>query len=110
MSKQREEFEKALDAIGGTIHVFSAARAFTQPRYLEGVTEVCWRTWQAAWQASRAAALEEAAALCELARAQSLQAVEQLGAEEGHEACAAIGGAQQAAKLRDALIALKEQS
>ena len=96
MSKQREAFEAWF------------ADSKLGPRR----SEADWSyhaAWEA-WQASRAAALEEAAALCELARGQSLQAVEQLGAEESHEACAAIGGAQQASKLRDALIALKEQS
>lgn len=44
----REAFEEALPFIGGTIHVFSPTRTARDERYLEGITEVCWRTWQAA--------------------------------------------------------------
>jgi len=45
----REAFEEALPFIGGTIHVFSPTRTARDERYLEGITEVCWRTWQAAY-------------------------------------------------------------
>jgi len=99
MSKQREAFEAWLKARGGSPMKRGG-------EYVESMA----RLWWGCWQASRAAALEEAAEICELARGQSLKAVEQHGAEEGYEACAAIGGAQQASKLRDAFIALKEQS
>lgn len=104
MSKQREAFEAHWsEGLGKVLELTGDEEA-------DATCRIAKIAAQQAWQASRAAALEEAAAICESARSQSLQSLEQLGAEESHAECVAVGAAHQAAKLRDAFIALKEQS
>lgn len=54
---EREAFEAALPFIGSVLHVFSTTTAYSNRdgrAYLEGVTELCWRTWRAALAASQA--------------------------------------------------------